>query len=210
MRVALYPRVSGIEQAQEGYSIGEQIERMTKYCEAKGWTIYKIYTDAGFSGANMDRPGLQGIMKDCEKDVFDMVLVYKLDRLSRKQKDVLYLVEDVFDKHGIFFSSMTENFDTSTPQGRLMLTIIAAINSFERENLLERQREGIAIAKSQGKYKGRKPIEVEDFTPYYEDYMSRKVNKGQLAKKLKISRPTLDKLLKEYEKTHATTEKTAI
>ena len=125
MRVALYPRVSTTEQATEGYSIGEQIERMTKFCEAKGWTIYKTYTDAGYTGANLDRPGLQGIMEDCEKDVFDMVLVYKLDRLSRSQKDVLYLVEDVFDEHGVYFSSMTENFDTSSPFGKAMLGILA-------------------------------------------------------------------------------------
>lgn len=154
MRVALYPRVSGIEQAQEGYSIGEQIERMTKYCEAKGWTIYKIYTDAGFSGANMDRPGLQGIMKDCEKDVFDMVLVYKLDRLSRKQKDVLYLVEDVFDKHGIFFSSMTENFDTSTPFGKAILGILAVFAQLEREQIRERTMMGKKARADEGKWHG--------------------------------------------------------
>lgn len=154
MRVALYPRVSSLEQAQEGYSIGEQIERMKKYCEAKGWTIYKIYTDAGFSGANIDRPGLQGIIKDCEKDVFDMVLVYKLDRLSRKQKDVLYLVEDIFDKHGIFFSSMTENFDTSTPFGKAILGILAVFAQLEREQIRERTMMGMKARADEGKWHG--------------------------------------------------------
>ncbi len=101
-------------------------------------------------------------------------------------------------RKGVHLVSLKENFDTSTPQGRLMLTIIAAINAFERENILERQREGIAIAKVEGKYKGRKPVEVEDFAPHYEDYMSRRTTKGQLAKKLHISRPTLNRLFEEY------------
>lgn len=154
MRVALYPRVSSTEQAEEGYSIGEQIERMKDYCKAKQWTIYKIYTDAGFTGSNMDRPGLQGIIKDCEKDVFDMVLVYKLDRLSRSQKDVLYLVEDVFDKHDVFFSSMTENFDTSTPFGKAILGILAVFAQLEREQIRERTMMGKQARAEEGKWGG--------------------------------------------------------
>jgi site-specific DNA recombinase len=154
MRVGLYPRVSGIEQAQEGYSIGEQIDRMKKYCEAKGWTVYKIYTDAGFTGANMERPGLQEMIKDSEANKFDMVLVYKLDRLSRSQKDVLYLVEDVFDKHGVFFSSMTENFDTSTPFGKAILGILAVFAQLEREQIRERTMMGKKARAMEGKWHG--------------------------------------------------------
>lgn len=154
MLVALYPRVSGLEQAQEGYSIGEQIERMKKFCEAKGWTVYKIYTDAGFTGANMDRPGLQEMIKDSEAGKFDMVLVYKLDRLSRSQKDVLYLVEDVFDEHGVFFSSMTENFDTSTPFGKAILGILAVFAQLEREQIRERTMMGKKARAEKGKWHG--------------------------------------------------------
>lgn len=160
MRVALYPRVSTTEQATEGYSIGEQIERMTKFCEAKGWTIYKTYTDAGYTGANLDRPGLQGIMEDCEKDVFDMVLVYKLDRLSRSQKDVLYLVEDVFDEHGVYFSSMTENFDTSSPFGKAMLGILAVFAQLEREQIKERMTMGKHARAKEGKWNGGRNIPI--------------------------------------------------
>lgn len=154
MLVALYPRVSGLEQAQEGYSIGEQIERMKKFCEAKGWTVYKIYTDAGFTGANMDRPGLQEMIKDAEAGKLDMVLVYKLDRLSRSQKDVLYLVEDVFDKHNVFFSSMTENFDTSTPFGKAMLGMLAVFAQLEREQIRERTMMGKKARAEKGKWHG--------------------------------------------------------
>jgi site-specific DNA recombinase len=160
MRVALYPRVSTLEQATEGYSIGEQIERMTKFCEAKGWEVYKIYTDAGYSGASLDRPALQDVIADSEKDVFDMVLVYKLDRLSRSQKDVLYLVEDVFDKHGIFFSSMTENFDTSTPFGKAMLGILAVFAQLEREQIKERMAMGKDARAKIGKWNGGRMIPI--------------------------------------------------
>lgn len=159
MRVALYPRVSGHEQ-EDNYSIPEQIDRMKKYCAARDWQIYKIYTDSGFSGSNLDRPGLQGLIKDVEKDVFDMVLVYKLDRLSRSQKDVLYLVEDVFDKHGIFFSSMTENFDTSTPFGKAILGILAVFAQLEREQIKERTMMGKDSRAQEGKWHGSKWVPI--------------------------------------------------
>ena len=79
-----------------------------------------------------------------------------------------------------------------------MLTMIGAIAEFERQNLLERQREGIAIAKREGKYKGRKAVDIPDFGKYYEQYMQRGITKTKLAEELKVSRPTLDKLIREY------------
>ena len=93
-RVALYIRVSTQEQAQEGYSIGEQKERLIAYCKAQGWVIADIYVDGGYSGSNLNRPGIQKLMVETEN--FDVVLVYKLDRLSRSQRDTLYLIEEVF------------------------------------------------------------------------------------------------------------------
>jgi site-specific DNA recombinase len=159
MRVALYPRVSGMEQV-EGYSIGEQIDRMKKYCEARDWQVYKIYTDAGYTGSNMNRPALQSLIKDSEQGKFDMVLVYKLDRLSRSQKDVLYLVEDVFDKHGVYFSSMTENFDTSTPFGKAILGILAVFAQLEREQIRERTMMGAQARAEEGKWHGSKWIPI--------------------------------------------------
>lgn len=124
MKVALYPRVSSHEQV-EGYSIGEQIDRLTKYCEAMGWEIYKIYTDPGYSGGNTERPGLQEMLKDIKAGKVDKVVVYKLDRLSRSQKDTMMLIEDEFLAYGVDFVSMSENFDTSTPFGRAMIGILA-------------------------------------------------------------------------------------
>lgn len=159
MRVALYPRVSGHEQ-EDNYSIPEQIERMKKYCEAKDWMIYKIYTDSGFSGSNIERPGLQSLIKDAETGKFDMVLVYKLDRLSRSQKDTLFLIEDVFDKHNVFFTSITENFDTSTPTGKAFLGILAVFAQFEREQIRERTMIGKDSRAKEGKWHGSKWVPI--------------------------------------------------
>lgn len=159
MRVALYPRVSGHEQ-EDNYSIPEQIDRMKKYCEAKGWTVYKIYTDSGFSGSNMDRPGLQAMIKDAESKKFDMVLVYKLDRLSRSQKDTLFLIEDVFEKNNVDFASMTENFDTSTPHGKFIIGILSVFSQLEREKIRERTMMGKQARAEEGKWHGSKWVPI--------------------------------------------------
>ena len=96
--------------------------------------------------------------------------------------------------------SSKENIDTNTPQGRFVLSIFAALSELEREQTLQRQREGIAIAKEKGVYKGRKPVSVskEVFNEQYARYQKREINKGELAKILNVSRPTLDKLIVEY------------
>ena len=158
-RVALYPRVSGHEQ-EDNYSIPEQIDRMKKYCESRDWMVYKIYTDSGYSGSNMDRPGLQSLINDSEAGKFDIVLVYKLDRLSRSQKDVLYLVEDVFDEHGVSFVSMTENFDTSTPFGKAILGILAVFAQLERSQIRERTMIGKQARAEEGKWHGSRKLPV--------------------------------------------------
>ena len=160
MRVALYPRVSTLEQARDGYSINEQIERMKKYCEAHDWSVAKIYTDAGYSGGDTDRPGLQELIKDAENHRFDAVLVYKLDRLSRSQKDTLTLIEDVFLPNGVNFISMTENFDTSTPFGRAMLGILSVFAQLEREQIKERLEIGKIGRAKEGKWCGSPNVPI--------------------------------------------------
>ena len=159
MRVALYPRVSGHEQ-EDNYSIPEQIERMKKYCDAKDWMVYKIYTDSVQSGADMDRPGLQSMIKDCEAGKIDMVLVYKLDRLSRSQKDTMYLIEDVFEKNNVGFTSMTENFDTSTPHGKFIIGILAVFAQLERSKIQERTTLGKKARAAEGKWHGSKWVPI--------------------------------------------------
>lgn len=169
MKVALYPRVSSHEQV-EGYSIGEQIDRLTKYCEAMGWEVYKIYTDPGYSGGNTDRPGLQEMLKDIKAGKVDKVVVYKLDRLSRSQKDTMMLIEDEFLAYGVDFVSMSENFDTSTPFGRAMIGILAVFAQLERENIKERTMIGKEARAKEGKWGGGSSEPVGyDYDPVTEE-----------------------------------------
>jgi site-specific DNA recombinase len=139
-KVALYTRVSTQDQAEEGYSIGEQEARLLSYCEARGWRASNTYTDAGFSGGNIDRPGISALVQDIER--YDIVLVYKLDRLSRSQKDTLHLIEDVFLPAGTDLISITENFDTSTPFGKAMIGILSVFAQLERDQIKERMSMG--------------------------------------------------------------------
>lgn len=154
MKVGIYIRVSTKEQAEGGYSIGEQTERLKAYCLARGWTIYQIYTDPGMSGSNIDRPAMRQMEKDIRDGKINLVLVYKLDRLSRSQKDTLYLIEDVFLKNNVDFVSMNENFDTSTPFGRAMIGILSVFAQLEREQIVERMYMGRHARAKDGYYHG--------------------------------------------------------
>lgn len=141
-KIALYVRVSTTSQLEEGYSIEEQKAKLESYCDIKDWHIYKIYTDGGFSGSTTERPALEQLIQDANSKLFDTVLVYKLDRLSRSQKDTLYLIEDVFLKNNIEFVSLLENFDTSTPFGRAVIGLLSVFAQLEREQIKERMQLG--------------------------------------------------------------------
>lgn len=154
VRTAIYVRVSTQEQAKEGYSIGEQTDRLKMFAGAHGWQVVKVYTDAGHSGATTDRPELQEMLSDIRDGKIDKVLVYKLDRLSRSQKDTLTLIENEFLPHGTDFESMSESLDTSTPQGRLFLGILAAFAQLEREVIKERMSLGMSARIKEGKWRG--------------------------------------------------------
>lgn len=181
MRIA-YVRVSSVDQNEE-----RQIEGLQKY-EIEKWFTEKV------SGKDMNRPELQAMLDFAREG--DTIYVHDFSRLARSVSDLLRITE-LLQTKGIHLVSNKENIDTSTPTGKLMVTMIAAINEFERTNLLERQREGIAIAKRKGIYKGRKEISIPDdvFDSVYEKYMKREISKTEMAKRLQISRNTLDKLL---------------
>lgn len=151
-RAALYIRVSTQEQAQEGYSVGEQKERLIAYCKAQDWIIADIYVDGGYTGSNLNRPGIQKLIKETEK--FDLVLVYKLDRLSRSQRDTLYLIEEVFLPNNVDFISMQESFDTSSPFGKAMIGLLAVFAQLEREQIKERTKMGRLARAKAGLYHG--------------------------------------------------------
>lgn len=164
-QIDLYVRVSTQEQAKEGYSIGEQLDRLRKYCEAKDWIIYREHTDPGYSGGSTDRPGLKALIKDVQSKRVDKIVVYKLDRLSRSQKDTLWLIEDIFLANNVDFVSMTENFDTGTPFGRAMIGILSVFAQLEREQIKERTSLGRAARAKDGYFHGG------GFSPIGYDYI---------------------------------------
>lgn len=137
MMVCGYARVSTDNQL-ENYSIPEQVERIKAYCAAKGWTLLKVYTDGGYSGGNTDRPALQQMLNAIRAGKVDAIVVNKLDRLSRSQKDTLTLIEDELLAHGTDFVSINENFDTSTPFGRAMIGILSVFAQLEKDQITER------------------------------------------------------------------------
>lgn len=145
---ACYVRVSTDNQL-DNYSIEEQTERLEAYCLAKDIHIVKIYTDGGYSGGNTNRPALQQMLADIDAGIIDIVVVYKLDRLSRSQKDTLNLIEDRFLTKNVNFISINENFDTSTPFGRAMIGILSVFAQLEKDQITERFTMGrIGRAKS--------------------------------------------------------------
>lgn len=183
-----YVRVSTIEQNES-----RQREALEKFKIDK-WFVEKA------SGKDLNRPKLQEMLEYVRED--DTVYVEEFSRLGRSTADLLATVQKIEDA-GAKFVSTKENFDTSTPTGRLQMTMMAAIAEFERAMILERQREGIAIAKREGKYKGRKAVSVPDIGVYYDKYMRRDGTKTSIAAEIGVSRTTLDKLFKQYEKENA-------
>lgn len=155
--VDLYIRVSTTEQALEGYSVAEQESRLRQYCEAMGFQIHKAHIDAGFSGASLDRPAIKEMIRDVQNHLVSKVIVWKLDRLSRSQKDMLIMLEDIFLANDCDFVSMMESFDTSTAFGRAIVGILAAFAQLERENIKERTTMGRHARLAEGHYNGARP-----------------------------------------------------
>lgn len=178
-----YVRVSTLEQNE-----ARQREALQPYNIDK-WFIEKA------SGKDTQRPKLQEMLEYIRED--DTVYVEEFSRLGRSTADLLATVKQIEDT-GAKFISLKEKFDTHTPAGKLQMTMMAAIAEFERAMILERQREGIAIAKREGKYKGRKAVSVPNIGECYQKYMSRQATKTSIAEELDISRTTLDKLFKEH------------
>lgn len=181
-----YVRVSTVEQNE-----ARQIEGLQKYGIDK-WYIEKV------SGKNTNRAKLQEMISALQSG--DTVYIHDFSRLARSTSDLLKMVEEL-NSRGIHLVSNKENIDTSTPTGKLMLTMIGAINEFERTNMLERQKEGIAIAKRENKYKncGRKKKELDgEYESLIQSYVDGEISKVQLAVMMNVSRPTLNRILKEY------------
>jgi len=149
-----YLRVSTDEQAEHGVSLPSQKSRIIAYCQSQGWHLHDLYIDDGYSGKNLNRPAMQRLITDAKEQKIGAVIVIKLDRLSRRQKDVLYLLEDVFEPAGVGFKSVSEPFDTTTPFGKAAIGMMAVFAQLERETIVERVREGKKEAARQGRFMG--------------------------------------------------------
>ena len=163
--LALYRRVSTDKQADEGYSLDVQMEKLQAYAKTmSNVKDTRLYTDDGYSGSSLDRPGMKRMIEDIESGVITHVVVVKLDRLSRSQKDTLHLIEDVMIPANVAFISIMESFNTDTPFGRAMVGILSVFAQLERETIFERTRGGMQKRVEKGYWPGG------GRTPYGYDY----------------------------------------
>lgn len=133
MKAGLYCRVSTDAQV-EGYSIDAQKKLLEAYCISKEITDFEYYIDGGYSGSNLERPAMKKLLDDIDDKKIDYVIVYKLDRISRSQKDTLFLIEEKFNPNNIGFISIRENFDTTTPFGKAMIRNLICFCSIRKRN----------------------------------------------------------------------------
>jgi len=158
MRAIGYVRVSTEEQALTGVSLDAQEEKIRAYCVAKEWDLIRVVRDEGYSAKDLNRPGMQEIIEGCRRKEFDVVVILKLDRLTRSVKDLGHLVEDVFQKNDVAFSSLQDNFDTATANGRMVMNILATLAQWERDIISERTRDAMQFMKKDRKLVGAVPF----------------------------------------------------
>lgn len=157
-KACVYTRVSTDAQGEDGkVSLPEQ-ERMAKaYIDSKGWEYVRTYEDNGYSGRTMNRPALTQMFSDIENGEINTIVIFKLDRLSRKQKDTLTIIEDIFLKKDIDLVSLNESLDTTSPWGRAMIGVLSSFNQLESENIALRTAMGRYATAREGGYAGGKP-----------------------------------------------------
>jgi len=161
MKAVGYIRVSTEEQAKEGVSLDNQEAKIKAYCDSQDWELVKVFSDEGFSGKDMKREGLKKLVSFLEADHVDVVVVYKTDRLTRKQRHLYQLLEDIFEKRRIGFKSVTEPFDTTTAMGKGFLGMLGVFAQLEGDLISERTREALAYKIKQGEYLGSPPLGFE-------------------------------------------------
>jgi len=157
MRVAIYARVST---AGNGQSPEMQLRELREYVERRGWTISGEYVDVGISGAKDSRPELNRLVADAHRRRFDAVVVWKFDRFARSVSHLLRALE-TFRALGIEFVSLSEQVDTSTPTGKMVFTVLAAVAELERSLIAERVKAGLRNARAKGKRLGRPRVSVD-------------------------------------------------
>jgi DNA invertase Pin-like site-specific DNA recombinase len=151
MRVAIYARVSTSNQGQDPTL---QTRELREYCDRRGWQLAGEYVDVGISGTKEKRPELDRLMQDAHRRRFDVVAVWKFDRMARSVSHLLRVLE-TFDSLGIHFVSLSEAIDTATPAGKLVFTVLGAVAELERSLIVERVKAGLRNAVAKGKTLGR-------------------------------------------------------
>lgn len=194
MKAAVYARVSSMEQEPEN-----QLRELRRYVEARGWTAVE-YVDRGVSGSKESRPALDQLAKDARRRKFDVLVVWRLDRLGRNLRHLILLLEEL-TAVGVNFVSLNEGIDTGTPAGRLQLHLLGAIAQFERERIVERVHAGLNRARAQGRQLGgpRRQVPVRDL-----DAVSA-LSLDEAAAQLRVSRSTL----KRWRRAHKSLSQTA-
>lgn len=153
-----YVRVSTEEQVREGVSLRDQRAKIKAYAELHDLRLVKIFSDEGASGKDLERPGLQQLLELTKDAKDESVVVYKLDRLSRRTRDLLFLIEDVFRQGNTRLLSLTEKIDTNTAMGKFFLTLMAGLAQMERELISERTRSALQFKKQKGERLGTTPL----------------------------------------------------
>ena len=204
METAIYARVSTEEQAQEGFSIRAQQQKLKEYANVKDWSVYDIYLDEGISGKNItQRPAITRMIDDIKAGHVKNVLVFKIDRLTRSTADLVYLI-DLFKERDCAFNSLMESIDTSTASGRMFIKIIGIFAEFERENIAERSRVGFERKAREGysnssgfvsygydRGKGQKiqtinEVEAENVRMIFDMYVNQGMSLAGIAKSLNL------------------------
>jgi len=150
-----YVRVSTDEQAKEGLSIDVQESRVRSYCDAKGWGLDRVYRDEGFSGKDLNRPGIQSLIEDLKGNGVDVVVTPKLDRLTRSIRDLGTLIDDLFG--GVALASVAEGFDSSTAAGEMVMNLLGTVAQWERKVIGERTKAVLDHKADKGEHVGRIP-----------------------------------------------------
>lgn len=154
LRVALYIRVSTEEQRREGFSLGAQEEILRAYCESKGFDIYDLYSDGGYSGKNFERPQMQQLLRDLQQDKFDIVLAVAVDRISRNNLDVLKFVDEELHPRGKKLLISTCDIDSSTETGKMFISLLGTFAEYERRLIISRVNKGMDKRATEGKWNG--------------------------------------------------------
>ena len=183
--VALYARVSTDKQA-----VDMQTSELKEFIKRRGWKLHKAYIDKGFSGKNTNRPAFNEMMSQARDRRFDVLLVWKLDRLGRSLKDLINILDELSSFGVDFISFKDRHMDTTTPTGKLVFNVVASVAEFERDLISERIKAGLENARRKGKVLGAKRKLSPALFEKAQELKNQGLSNRQVAKKLNISEGT--------------------